>query len=290
MKFFRISLILLLLYFLGTGIVSAQNYFQPGTTWFYSVVPWWPDVYSDDTIQLIEAVNQDGEKCFQEKIHNISPTVVGTPPNEQFVPVEKDYMGDYVKVDGAKIYACSPQSEKAEWRLVYDFSLEQGQGCSIPARIHKIHLDLEGYPIEDYDCDCFFKYEEDAYLEQYATEFMKINVYESEAESADEANAIWTEYWLKGLGGRDFFISPREYHIPRDGGWDGFSYPKLQCATAANGDVIVKDSDWTGIEEVSADRVETEAVYYDLSGRRIERPANGIFIEKKGNQARKVAL
>lgn len=251
---------------------------MPGTTWIYAIESWTNPSSFIDTIQLVNAVNQDGESCLQEKIYEEGPNGSNTTD------------GSYIKVDGAKIYACSPQSEKAEWRLVYDFSLEQGQGCSIPARIHKIHLDLEGYPIEDYDCDCFFKYENNAYLEQYATEFMKINVYESEAESADEANAIWTEYWLKGLGGRDSFISAREYHIPRDGGWDGFSYPKLQCATAANGDVIVKDSDWTGIEEVSADTVEAGAVYYDLSGRRVKRPANGIFIEKKGNQARKVVL
>lgn len=44
----------------------------------------------------------------------------------------------------------------------------------------------------------------------------------------------------------------------------------------------------TGIEEVSSDNAEAE--YYNLQGVRVANPEKGLYIERKGNNTRKVIL
>lgn len=47
-------------------------------------------------------------------------------------------------------------------------------------------------------------------------------------------------------------------------------------------------NDASGVETVYSDTDSREAVYYDMMGRRIVNPADGIFIERRGNVSRKV--
>lgn len=47
-------------------------------------------------------------------------------------------------------------------------------------------------------------------------------------------------------------------------------------------------NDASGVETVYSDSGSCESVYYDMMGRRVDNPANGIFIERRGNVSRKV--
>ena len=42
---------------------------------------------------------------------------------------------------------------------------------------------------------------------------------------------------------------------------------------------IIQETDFTGIDEVKGENGKVEGVYYDLNGRAVERPANGLYIK-----------
>lgn len=47
----------------------------------------------------------------------------------------------------------------------------------------------------------------------------------------------------------------------------------------------------SGIDEIPVDAFDTEAVYYDLRGIRVDNPAHGnIYIKKSGNRSEKILL
>lgn len=267
----------------------AQNYFAPGTTWTYTTfLDWWPFDNMIETYQLVEAVNQDGEECLLEQIHVRTPSLNESDSDGYPQIKEYDTTGSYIKVEGDKVFAYSSKSQKSDWRLVYDFSLEQGQGCFLHTEIHKAGMTDDKVFHEDYERDCFFKFEEMVHLDEYQMDFMRINVYESESESTDASNAIWTEYWLRGVGAVNYFTASPVYFLPK-GEWAGGNYTEVCCVTAENGDIIVKNSNWSGIDGISAETDGSIPIYFDLSGRQIEHPGHGIFIEKKGSHVRKIA-
>ncbi len=53
---------------------------------------------------------------------------------------------------------------------------------------------------------------------------------------------------------------------------------------------ISKEGTVTGIESVTVDNAAGEAEYYDLTGRRVVKPAKGVYIVREGNAVRKIAL
>lgn len=67
--------------------------------------------------------------------------------------------------------------------------------------------------------------------------------------------------------------------------------------TATDGIKVTDSSDYayvtllaTGIESVFAGDEESEEIYYDLTGRVVEKPHNGVFLIKKGNKVQKVLI
>lgn len=230
-------------------------------------------------------MNQDGEACFQEQVHLVRQEYVENSYDGETTVKQSDYLGKYIKVDGDKVYACSNQDEHANWQLIYNFSLERGEGCMMPATTQR-YVPKGDDIIENREL--YYKFVSYEPVEKYEDLAMLVKVFESEEDSTDESKAIASEYWLRGIGGLWNFTDPYYYYIG-DGLLCSDSYMYLKKVTSNNGNIIAV-YDKAGIEEVSAETTEVDAVYYDLSGRRVECPDRGIFIEKKGNQVRKVAL
>lgn len=65
-------------------------------------------------------------------------------------------------------------------------------------------------------------------------------------------------------------------------------YAELNGVTTPVYNLTVEGDNTTGISEINADNVDAE--WYDLAGRRVMNPANGIFIRKVGNSVSKHAL
>ena len=51
---------------------------------------------------------------------------------------------------------------------------------------------------------------------------------------------------------------------------------------------IVQDESLSGVDEVSVDGESVPVEYYDLQGRRVENPTNGVYIKRQGSKVEKV--
>lgn len=94
-------------------LVSAQNYFRPGTVWQFGVEAIPPHQLSDSFYSrtIGEEVPLDGEKVMQ------------------YTDVEKPFdIIAYIKTEGEKIYVRGPKESDKEWCLIYNFGLQAGEG------------------------------------------------------------------------------------------------------------------------------------------------------------------
>ena len=52
----------------------------------------------------------------------------------------------------------------------------------------------------------------------------------------------------------------------------------------------VTDDLTAGVEDITCDNIDIPTEYYDLSGRRVEHPTQGVYITKQGSTVRKVVV
>lgn len=271
------KLSLLLINLMSVAIASASNYFVPGTVWEYNI---FNIVYFENrTIRLepLEETESDGGKIYRTIMHETFTDRSGNPLPDQETTIE----GNLIKVDGNKVYEKVISMGKADWQLIYDFSLKLGEGCLIKETAYSSF----GYNSDPQEEGCF-KYVEDSYLDKYDATAMVLKVFRSFEDSIDENKAIRTYYWIPGVGSVDYFDGA--YYFPLIQVDGGLPYPSLTKVTDAEGNVIVEYRAPAGIQAVEAADADAPAGYYDLQGRRVANPGHGLYVLRQGAKATKV--
>lgn len=257
------------------GAINATNCFEPGTVWTYQGRnnAWRLETR---TITLNDATDPDENPCYRMDIktlrfdHQDNPVSINDPKDGWLIKIEDD-----------KVYCYKPWASAPHWKLVCDFSLEIGQGCYVPQS--DITEEYTDQPVEL--PDFYFKYVGDVAVEHYDIEAMELKVFRSEEESNDDANAIKTEYWFRGLGNLYDFTGNYNYS-----GAAGYFALPLQKVVNKEGETLLEYKDHSGITPEKADELHLPAAIYDLLGRKVNNPTDGVFIRVQGSKAEKVRL
>lgn len=253
----------------------AANYFERGTEWKYKEFE--NGQLCSTTVELVDVVDADGAPCYQEVRKSIVTDSSGNPVSDEV----KTINGWLVKVDGEKVYLCSPWVSETQWQLVYDFSLQPGEGCLIK------ETQLFSGEIRH---EVYFKFIGMTKIKDYDVEVMELKVFWSEEESGDDSNAIDTQYWIPGVGSTFMFDGRYRYRFPDEEPAQYLYTSTLLKVTDAEGDVVVEYRENSGIATVEAENADAPAAYYDLSGRRVANPGHGLYILRQGAKAAKVIL
>lgn len=254
---------------------KAANYFEVGTVWTYkeSVAG---QVFHTN-VSLIEAKDVDGNDCYMVVTDGVELDWEGNVKSGSDHRCE----GPLLKVDGERVYYFNTKEEVNDWDLAYDFSLVPGEGCFIKEWINRPDENNNSLPQREY----YFKFDEMVPSVDPSMEWMVMKVFRTKEDSAADTNAVATEYWLPGIGDSGKFLG--EYFFPDELSVADYSSSLIR--------VIDKEGNTVyGLNSSICPNVDDEAKapvdIYDLFGRRIHNPTNGVFIRVKGSEVSKVRL
>lgn len=258
------------------NIILAENYFVEGTKWHIYRTPVKPyDSFPSDAksfIWLAKPTEKLGKECLGI-YHQQDFT------GKDAIPLPPDLMA-YISTDGDKVYFLRPKY--ADWVPMYDFSLKPGESTEIAAyafytdepRMYTVTCE-ERRPSADYPG-----------IEEMV---MKRTNYPYTDYPAPFTEGEY-EYWLVGIGRTTgpYWNIELAYNGSnmRDSIISVQSNGKTICSIN-NAEILGKAS----IEDINADTQATEPVgYYDLQGRKVNNPTDGVFIRVQGSKAEKVRL
>lgn len=251
------------LLFIVTIVVCASgyaaNYFEPGTVWEYKETNM-GRIYPC-TVTLVDAVDADGAPCYKVVKEYIETELSGTHNYIEPKPISNQL----VKIDGEKVYICFANRDDSQWLLIYDFSLQPGEGCLIK-ETKRYWWDYGSGPELQPQKEVYFKFIGMTKHKNYDVEVMEMKVFWSEEESGDDSNAICTHYWIPGVGSDFTFDGDYMYLYPDQWGQSSF-YSWLMKVTDAKGDVVVEyhkysEPAWDEVENAFVDGTVWEMISY----------------------------
>lgn len=167
---------------------NAENYFCEGTEWITRGNPWYwlEDGEKIDERYSIKGTCTLGEyecvKLWHEELNNVDSKILVSP----------------LRVEGDKVFF--PLDKAGEnWMLLYDFGLEEGEGCYVGELNEYVSWESRG---DDWDCQkAYVKHMWFDVANSISRPGMCIAVYDSEAEALANVTTHNHGTWVRGIGG-----------------------------------------------------------------------------------------
>lgn len=186
------------------------------------------------------------------------------------------------------------------------FGILDGAGKLVaPNDMFTTSSDMLGFNFSAYDAFDTFelggkRYYVAAYNEDSETQYegiVRFNIFDEEGMAlfygekgyAWSYDGEWNDEAVKGAGGQSFPSGSMNLNVEKvdDNNVNIYVWAQNEGNGVVAG-MFNFGTSGTGVTDVTVEANDAAPVYYNLNGVRVENPANGIFIEKRGNKAVKV--
>lgn len=228
-------LVVALMLMVSTAAVAAEspNYFRPGTIWIYEASSIGP---GSKTEEVSEWTGQEMEIGGFKAMEMWRKYGDGTPR-----------LMTYLRVDGDKVYFLTDK-EGSDWRLLYDFSLQSGEDCTVWWFNGSIEYDNISPVAEYLVCDEIMANDcADSVAQMKMLNFHSKDDYENNPD-----DYLQKSVWLKGVGN-----DGGPLHTFWGDGIDGVIFRLL--LVESEGEVVYRAPGYTGMQGISDARIEVQA-------------------------------